>query len=59
MSQATQPKGDVKGFRAFVRKVLAYEPPSKDPKRVAEPKAKYRRSEKKRQPNASVVSPPS
>lgn len=56
MTSSNSPKGDVGGFRAFVRKVLAYEPPPKVPKPIAEPKGKYRRSVKKRRSNVAISS---
>lgn len=43
-------------LRKALRKVLAYKPPPKDPKPVAEAKGKYRRSVKERRLNLSAGS---
>ena len=40
-------------LRKALRKVLAYKPPPKNPKQIAEPRGKYRRSVKKRQSDAA------
>jgi len=55
MSSSTQPKGSVKGFRAFVRKVLAYEPPPKVPQEPPPPKARHRVSTKRKTQSASPM----
>ena len=43
-------------LRKALRKVLAYKPPPRDPKTIAETKGKYRRSVKERRSETSSVS---
>lgn len=56
MATTTHPKGNIKDFRAFVRKVFAYEPPPKAPKKPLSPKARHRVSAKKKPQSASPMS---
>ena len=43
-------------LRKALRKVLAYKPPPKDPKPIAETKGKYRRAAKKDRSNVIIRS---
>ena len=54
MSSTPPPKGNIKGFRAFVRKVLAYEPPPKAPQEPPPPKARHRTPAKKKDSRVPV-----
>ena len=47
MSSSAQPKGNIEGFRAFVRQVLVYEPPPKAPQEPPPPKGRHRTSAQK------------
>lgn len=54
MTTTTEPKGNVKDFRAFARKVLAFQPPSKTPKN-SPPKARHRISADKKPAKTSTA----